>query len=81
MKFLLFTTSQCPKCPEFKDYVADKITFEGEILNETHPQFMAKIQEFSVISAPTIIFFKDDKETYRTQEIYELEEFLASLKK
>ena len=76
MNYLLFITTRCPKCPEFKTFVSENITFEGKILDETSPEFPEKIQEFNVLTAPIIIIFEDEKESFRTSEIYELKEFI-----
>ena len=79
MNSLLFTTTRCPKCPEFKQFVADNVSFDGVILDETMSGFHDKIAEYSVSNAPTIIIFEEDKEVFRGSETYELEEFLKSL--
>ena len=78
MNYTLFTTTQCPKCPEFKTFVTEKIKFPGEILDETSLNFSDKIQEYGVTAAPVIIIFKENKEILRTSEIYDLEEFLKN---
>ncbi len=79
MNYLLFTTTRCPKCPEFKEFVAENVKFEGTILDETQPDFHDKIGEYNVANAPTIIVFEDGKEIFRGSEVYELEGFLKAL--
>ncbi len=79
MNYLLFTTTRCPKCPEFKEFVADNVSFDGVILDETLPDFHDKIGEYNVANAPTIIIFEDGKEIFRGSEVYELEGFLKTL--
>jgi hypothetical protein len=78
MNYLLFTTTRCPKCPEFKEFVADNVTFDGTILDETLPEFHDKIAEYGVANAPTIIVFDGETEVFRGSEVYELEGFLNS---
>ncbi len=77
MNYILFTTTRCPKCPEFKSFVSKNINFKGKILDETMPEFSEKIQELNVTAAPTIIIFEDGKEVFRASETYELEGFLT----
>ena len=79
MNYLLFTTTRCPKCPEFKKFVADHVTFEGTVLNETMPEFGDRIAEYEVSNAPTIIIFDEGREVFRGSETYELEAFLKTL--
>jgi len=77
MHSLLFTTTTCPKCPAFKAFVAERVHFPVEILNETMPQFSDKIGEYGVTNAPTLIVFDDEgKEIFRGSEVYEVEDFL-----
>ncbi len=76
MRYLLFTTTTCIKCPEFKAFVEDKIDFEGEILNEQSADFAESLTRYGVSTAPTILIFEDDTELLRTSELFELEEFL-----
>jgi thioredoxin-related protein len=76
MNYICFTTTSCPKCPEFKSFIAENIKFEGEILDETKPNFMEIISSHNVTAAPTILIFDSKKEVFRTSEIYELGEFL-----
>ncbi len=37
---------------------------------------MDTISKHGVTAAPTILFFEDEKEVFRTNEVYELGEFL-----
>ncbi len=78
MNYLLFTTTRCPKCPEFKKFVTDNVSFEGKILNETMEEFGDLIADYDVSNAPTIIIFDDGREVFRGSETYELEGFLNS---
>ncbi len=78
MKYLLFTTQTCPKCPEIKQYINDNVFFEGEILDNTHPKFIELAGKYDVISAPLFIVFEEESEIFRGSEVYEIEEFLKS---
>ena len=77
MNYLLFTTTRCQKCPEFKNFVQENIEFEGEILNETMDNFTDMIVTHNATSAPLLIIFNNkEEELFRTTEIYELQEYL-----
>ena len=79
MKYILFTTETCPKCPEVKTYIKEKISFEGELLDNTAPNFMELAGEYGVTGAPTMIIFNDaKKEIFRGSETYEIEDFLKN---
>ncbi len=74
MYYLLFTTSTCFKCPDFKKNVLENVNFDGEILDENNDDFLYKAQQFSVMSVPSIIIFKDKtqkEELFRTNEEYD----------
>lgn len=77
MNYLLLTTTTCPKCPEVKDFVSNNIKFDGEIIDETHPNFTELLGQYSVTAAPTMII-TDDKgsEIFRGNEVSEIEDFL-----
>lgn len=80
MYYILFTTTRCNKCPDFKSYVKDHIRFKGIILDEVSDEFADEISKNNVISAPTLIIYENDlrkKEIFRTSEIYEVKEFLC----
>jgi hypothetical protein len=77
MRYLLFTTTTCPKCPAMKEFVANEIKFSGELLDNESSNFMERAQEYDVDSAPTLIIFDDvDKEVFRGNEVGEVKEFL-----
>ncbi len=78
MHYLLFTTTRCPKCPDFKNFVAEKISFKGECLNEQHSDFQRLAAKFGVTMAPSILIFSDQNERLLcTSETHELETFLT----
>ncbi len=77
MRYLLFTTTTCPKCPAMKEFVSENISFEGELIDNNAPGFMKKAGELRVDSAPTIIIFDDSgAEVFRGSEPQEAKEFL-----
>jgi len=79
MKYLLLTTTRCPKCPEVKAWVSENISFPGEILDETHENFLSQVQALSIAAAPAFILFNDqEEELFRGSEISEIQDFLAS---
>lgn len=80
MHYLLFTTTHCPKCPEFKNFVHENVSFPGEAFDETHPEFSDKIAAADVTNAPTIIVWDEEHEVLRTSEIIELRDFLSNYK-
>ncbi len=73
MYYLIFTTSTCFKCPDFKKNILKNINFEGEILDEHNDDFLSRAQKFSIMSVPFVIIFKDKtqkEELFRTDEEY-----------
>jgi len=79
MRYVLFTTTSCPKCPAVKAVVSEKVSFEGEILDETSPGFGDRISAAGVTNAPTFIVYDGEEEVFRGSEVYEIEGFLDSL--
>ena len=80
MNALLFTTTRCPKCPAFKEFVGENISFPVTILDETMAEFSDEIANYGVANAPTIIVFGEDgEEVFRGTETYELGEFLKNI--
>ncbi len=79
MRYLLFTTTQCPKCPEVKTFVADSVPFVGDILDETTPDFMSQAGEYGITAAPVFLVFDDaDQEVFRGEEVSQIQDFLSS---
>lgn len=76
MEYILFTTSTCPKCPMFKEYVKEEVEFYGDVIDNTTPLFGDKVAEYGVSNAPTIIISNDGEELFRTSDIGELEGYL-----
>lgn len=76
MNYLLFTTTTCPKCPAVKQFIADNISFTGELIDNTRSDFMDLAQKFGVTQAPTFILLQQDQELFRGSEICEIQDFL-----
>lgn len=77
MRYILFTTTSCPKCPEVKDFVAEHVPFGGEILDETDPDFGDLVGNFEVAAAPCfVVLGEEDEEVFRGNEVGEIEDFL-----
>lgn len=79
MNGILLTTTSCPKCPAMKAWVADNITFDVRIVDETAPDFGDLLAKYNVTAAPTLIIEQDGKEIFRGNEDYEIEDFLKTL--
>ena len=62
-----------------KEFVAEEISFAGEKIDNTAPDFMDKARELNVEAAPTLIIFDDSsQEIFRGNEAQEVRDFLAS---
>jgi thioredoxin-related protein len=80
MKYLLFTTSTCVKCPAFKELVFAKVGFGGEVLDEKKENFASLAGQYGVMSVPAILVFDEaENEVFRTGEGSELIDFLDKL--
>ena len=76
MNYILLTTTRCPKCPAFKAFVADNVPFEGQIYDETCPEFMDLVQKWNATAAPVMIILDGDTEVFRTSDMAALADFL-----
>jgi len=77
MKYILFTTSTCPKCPAMKEYIAKKMTIPGETIDETKEEFHNQAKELGIMNVPTIVIFDNtNKEVFRSNDESEIESFL-----
>ena len=59
MRYILFTTTSCPKCPAMKEAVAEQMTCPGEVLNEKSPGFGELAMRYEVQGAPTLVVLDD----------------------
>ncbi len=78
MKYILFTTQTCPKCPEVKEFITTKVTFPWEMIDNTNPEFMVLAWKYGVTQAPTFIVFDDvDDEIFRANEVSEIQDYIS----
>lgn len=81
MNYLLFTTTTCPRCPSFKEFINKFVKFPGKVLDERDENFKNLTLEYAVSSVPTILVFEDeslDNAVCRTGDPAELYSFLNS---
>jgi len=70
MNFLLFYTDQCYNCPSVKKFMFEQ-KLEGDFINASQSNGMAKAKQLGVQSVPTVIFFKGKKEMARANSLDE----------
>ena len=79
MKYKLFTTPMCPKCPAMKEFMSSQ-DVEGEVVNAHTPEGLAEARKFQVSSVPLVVFVDDaGEEVQRCLTQGEVEEVLANL--
>lgn len=79
MNYLLFTTSNCSKCPAFKEFVKKHVHCDGKIIDQNDPEFFALSLEFTVSSVPTLIIFEDASQEgslLRTNDVVDVYDFV-----
>ena len=80
MKYKLFTTPMCPKCPAMKEFMAAQDKVDGEMVNAHTPEGLAEARKFNIHAVPTVVFVDDEgKEVKRCNTQEEVEEVLKSL--
>lgn len=75
MKYELFTTPSCPKCPKMKSLLKDS-GLEGEHFNAFEEKGLRKAREKRVSSVPTAVFLKDGVEVGRATSVKEVKKFI-----
>ena len=76
MRFKMFFTPSCPKCPSIKQFLKEK-GLEGDFVDAATEEGFAEVQKYDVMNAPTVIFFDDEgNEKKRINSIEELEDFI-----
>lgn len=75
MRYILFTTTQCPKCPTMKEF-AKTLDIDGVIYDETHAQFMELVMAHDATVAPTMIILNGRDEIGRGNTPEEIKEIL-----
>ena len=80
MKYKLFTTPLCPKCPAMKEFMAEQDKVQGEVVNAHTPEGLAEARKFQVSSVPTVVFVDDaGTEVKRCGTQSEVEEVLGNI--
>ena len=59
MKYKLFTTPMCPKCPAMKEFMS-KQPISGEVINCHTPEGLAEARKYMISSVPMVLFVDDD---------------------
>ena len=75
MKYTLFTTTRCHKCPAMLAF-SDKLKLngiQGVSYNETHTDFDKLCGEYNVIMAPTLFLFRGTTIIERFDDLAEAE--------
>lgn len=80
MKYKLFTTQFCHKCPAMKEFMASQDKIAGEVVNCSAAEGFEEAKKFNVVSVPLVVFVDDaGNEVKRCMEQSEVEEFLGNL--
>ncbi len=82
MKYKLFTTKMCPKCPAMKEYMSSQDKIQGELVDASSPEGLDEARKFQVSAVPTVVFVDDDgaeiADIKRCQSKEDVEEVIAS---
>jgi len=65
MKYKLFFTPMCPKCPAIKEFMKGT-GIEGEFIDATTPDGLEQARKYEVISVPCVLFFDDNDKIIST---------------
>ena len=65
MKYKLFFTPMCPKCPAIKEFMKGT-DIEGEFIDATYPEGLEKARRYEVISVPAVLFLDDNDKIVST---------------
>ena len=71
MKAIVFTRKTCPSCPTVKRYM-EALDIEKEFIDVDAYDSAEKLTQYSVMSAPTVIFLEGDKEIGRARTVEEI---------
>jgi glutaredoxin len=76
MRYKLFTTPICPKCPAMKEFMKEQDSVEGEIINCHTPEGLAEARKYVISSVPMVVFVDDSgaesKRCSSREEVLEL---------
>jgi glutaredoxin len=59
MKYKLFTTPMCPKCPAMKSFMATQ-PISGEVINCHTPEGLAEARKYVISNVPMVLFVDED---------------------
>jgi hypothetical protein len=80
MKYKLFTTQFCHKCPQMKELLSSQTKVSGEIINASTPDGLEQARRFNVTGVPLVVFLDDDSnEVKRFSEKEEVKEFITKI--
>lgn len=80
MRYKLFTTQFCHKCPSMKEFMASQDKVSGEVLNCSAAEGLEEARKFGVTAVPLVVFVDDnDTEVARCGCKEEVEEFLGNV--
>ena len=71
MRYLLFTTTTCRKCQEFKDFVKT-LNYKGRTVDEDGTNFKAQLKKFGVTTVPTLLVIDRGIVLFRTSNLSEI---------
>ena len=71
MKYKLFFTPMCPKCPAIKEFMKS-VDIKGEFVDAASAEGLEQAKKYEVVSVPTILFFNEKNELISTA--HDLEE-------
>lgn len=76
VKYLLFTTTTCPKCPAIKAWIENHLSWcPGKVISNEAKDFMIQAQRHDITAAPTFLLFSKEQEVFRTDDIGVLEHY------
>jgi glutaredoxin len=61
MRYKLFFTPMCPKCPAIKEFIKTT-SVEGEFIDATTSEGLEQARKYEVSQLPTVIFLDDKGE-------------------
>jgi predicted DsbA family dithiol-disulfide isomerase len=80
MRYKLFTTQFCHKCPSMKEFMASQDKVPGDVVNASVPEGFEEAKKFGVTSVPCVVFVDDaGEEVKRCGCREEVEEFFNTL--
>jgi glutaredoxin-related protein len=77
-KYKLFATPACPNCHAVKEFLKG-VEIEGDVVDATTPEGIKEVQEFKIMSAPTVLFFdENDKVVSKATTIDEIKNIVEN---